>query len=294
MIKKSNFIKNLFYSFILLYLCIGIYLSLNVGITHDESHSFLVWELNKKKLLNIFFNQNYDVSGLDSYSGFYGIGFYLFSVPIEYLIKIIFNINIIPESGKLLLIKHPAVFVFFIISGLYLEKIIFFITKNKNYSYLSTVFYLTYPYLLGHSFFNIKDIPFMSVWLVCTYYLIIVLNNFFTEHKVKKINLILLALLTAYLFSIRINGVLIFIQYLIFLIVYLNVFKFNFIKFIRSFYNFIILFSLVFLIFAYIFYPNFWNSPLKFIDSIKFASQIPQSVCTLTLGECMKGENLSS
>ena len=31
------------------------------------------------------------------------------------------------------------------------------------------VFYLLYPYLLGHSFYNPKDIPFLFAWIVSTY-----------------------------------------------------------------------------------------------------------------------------
>ena len=46
--------KKFFYLFLFLYFVLGIYLSLNVGITHDESHSYWVWELNRHKLLNVF------------------------------------------------------------------------------------------------------------------------------------------------------------------------------------------------------------------------------------------------
>ena len=49
--NNLNLNKKFFYSFLFLYFILGIYLSLNVGITHDESHNFYVWELNKKKLL---------------------------------------------------------------------------------------------------------------------------------------------------------------------------------------------------------------------------------------------------
>ena len=49
--------------------------------------------------------------------------------------------------------------------------------KNKSFSNLGTIFYLSYPYLLGHSFFNVKDVPFLSVWLICTYYIIKISNK---------------------------------------------------------------------------------------------------------------------
>ena len=53
-ITKDNVVKNLisikilFNLFIIIYFLSGLILSINVGITHDESHGLYVWELNKK------------------------------------------------------------------------------------------------------------------------------------------------------------------------------------------------------------------------------------------------------
>ena len=68
-----------FYYILTISLAVGMLLSLKVGITHDESHNNLVWEFNKKKFFNIFFNKNFDVSFLETYHGFYGVGFYYLS-----------------------------------------------------------------------------------------------------------------------------------------------------------------------------------------------------------------------
>ena len=42
-----NYKKNFFYYFIIIYLIIGFYLCLNVGITHDEFHELTGWGVNK-------------------------------------------------------------------------------------------------------------------------------------------------------------------------------------------------------------------------------------------------------
>ena len=291
---NTNLSKRFFYLFLFFYFVLGIYLSLNVGITHDESHSYLVWELNKQKLFNIFLDGNFDVSSLDTYHGYYGVGFYFFSSIIELPINIILENLEVLDSSKKLLNKHPSVFIFFFISGLYLNKIIYLITRNKQYSYLSTIFYFSYPYLLGHSFFNVKDMPFMSIWLISTYYLIDILRNYLNKKKIKETKIILLSFLTAYLFSIRISGILIFIEYFIFLFIFLSTFKVDFKVFIKFFYKKIILFLLFFLFFLYLFHPNYWNNPLKFFYAMEFMSNHIQSVCTTTLGECMKAQNLPS
>ena len=289
-----NIKKNYFYHFLLIYFFVGIYLSLNTGITHDEPHSNWVWELNKQKIYNTFFNNNYDVGYLDTYHGYYGAGFYFVSAPLELIFSKLINLENISNEGKLLLSKHPSVFIFFIVSGIYFKKIIFFTTNNKFFSNFSSIFFLTYPYLLGHSLFNVKDIPVMSIWLVCTYFFIKILNEFFNRHKVNKKNIIILSLLTAYLASLRITGLLIFLEYLIFLFFYLNIFKLSFYNFLKKNYNNLFLFLTIFVITTFIFYPSFWNNPSKFVDSLFFMSQHIQTVCTTTLGECMKAQNLPS
>ena len=107
---------------------------------------------------------------------------------------------------------------------------------------MCSVLYLTYPYLLGHSFFNIKDIPFLSIWLICTFYIIIIAKSFYKEKKIKKKYFIILGILSAYLLSIRITGILIFIEYLIFFILTINISKFDYFVFFKLFYKKIILF----------------------------------------------------
>jgi hypothetical protein len=286
--------KNYFYIFLLAYFLIGVYSSINVGITHDEAHSNWVWELNKKKIDNIFFNNGNDISFLDTYHGYYGVGFYFISTPIEIIFSKLFNFDNINQEGKILILKHPTVFIFFILSGIYLKKIIHFVTNNKFFSNLSAIFFLSYPYLFGHSLFNIKDVPMMSIWIVCTFFLIKILNNYFYNTKIIKKDLIILSLLTAYLLSLRISGLLILLEYLIFLFFYLTVFKINFINFLRkNFYN-LFLFLMVFGAITYLFYPSFWHDPTKFIESFLFMSQHIQTVCTKTLGVCMEAQNLPS
>ena len=290
---KNFFQSKLFFNiFIIIYFIIGIFLSLNSGITHDEPHSNWVWELNKKKVSNIFLNTVYDINYLDTYHGYYGIGFYLISVPFELIFSKFIGFIKINLEGSILLLKHPTVFLFFLISGIYFKKIIFLISNDKTFSNLSAIFFLTYPYLLGHSFFNIKDIPFMSVWLICTYFLIKNLNKFFFESKVGYKDISILALLTAYLLSLRINGILIFLEYLIFLIVYLNIFKLNFFTFLKILKDKIFIFTAIIISSIYILYPSFWSDPLKFVESVNFFQNITQTVCTVTLGECMKTQDI--
>ena len=248
--------------------------------------------LIKKKISNLFFSTNYDVSYLKTYHGYYGIGQYIVSIPIEFILSFIFNKDSITQDGSAILIKHPTVFIFYFISGIYFRKIIYLITNKKNFSNLSTILFLTYPYILGHSFFNIKDIPFMSTWVFCTYYLIKNLNNFFYTNKLRLKDLLILSIATSFLLSIRINGIIIFLEYLIFLIVYLNVFKKNVLSFIIKTKKDILIFIFTFIGSTFFLYPNFWDQPEKFFEAIFFFNKFIQTVCTITLGECMKTQSL--
>tara|TARA_B100001093_G_scaffold514193_1_gene587689 strand:+ start:4008 stop:5576 length:1569 start_codon:yes stop_codon:yes gene_type:complete len=289
-----NVKKNFFYYVVFIFSIIGIYLSLNVGISHDEYHDSLVWSTNKNIYQNYFFNKNLNTKFADGGMGFYGIGFHIVSMPIEYLISFIFPKYDITELGKLLVTKHASVFIFFIISSIYFKKIIYIITKNNFYSKISTLLFLTYPYLLGHSFFNIKDIPFMSVWLICTYYIIYIIKDLYKKNIIKNKNILILSILTAYLLSIRISGILIFVEYLIFAIILFNISNLHFTKFVKYFYKQIIFFTFLTLIIFYLLHPNYWKDPFKVIDAIQYMSQHIQTACTVTLGECMKAQNLPS
>lgn len=292
--KNLISIKILFNLFIIIYFLSGLILSINVGITHDESHGLYVWELNKNKLSNYFFSTDYDVSDLDTYHSYYGIGFYIFADTFGSLINMILESFSLLDESNVLLSKHTSVFVFFVLSALYFRKIIYLITQDKTFSNLTTIFYLVYPYLFGHSFFNFKDVPFMSIWLLCTYQFIRILQNYQKKKEIKNTRLLVLTFFTAYLFSIRVSGILIFLEYLIFLIIFLRVFNYNLIKLLKEVYVKILFFIFTFLFFIYLFYPSFWSNPFKFFYAIEFMSQHIQSVCTLTLGECMRAQNLPS
>ena len=54
--------KSYFNIFLILFITIGFYLSVNTGITHDEFHDFLVSESNKNLFLNKILGKNFDTS----------------------------------------------------------------------------------------------------------------------------------------------------------------------------------------------------------------------------------------
>jgi hypothetical protein len=175
--------KILFYLLVILYLGIGIYLSITTGITSDESFEQLNWDKNVSGIISLLNFGHYDefLRYLDKY---HGIAFHYISQPIQFFISnLVSNLNEVSDFGGHLMSKHSIVFLIFSLSGIYFFRLINKITQNLFFSYLSTSLYLLYPYLFGHSLFNMKDIPFLSVWLITTYYFLTIIEDIYFEKK---------------------------------------------------------------------------------------------------------------
>ena len=277
-----------------IYFILGIYLSINTGISHDEIHEYSNWEINTAAIKDIFHNLN-NSSLLEYKDRYHGVAFNWLSKPIQFIIfkplSSYLNINIF---GAFLISKHVVTFTSFFLSGIIIYLIFNLLLNNENFSVLSTTLYYLYPYLFGHALFNPKDIPFLSTWLICTYFIIKLVKNLFDKKIISKKFLFFFSIATAFLISIRIVGLIIFLQYLIFILVLLEFKKIKINEFIKlNFKNIIFFISLV-IFFTYLFNPIFWLNPYEIINSIKTMGNYSQELCTLTLGNCMPSLNLPS
>ena len=165
---------------------------------------------------------------------YHGIAFHYISQPIQLVLyKFISELNNSTEFAAFLMSKHLAVFFIFCISSIFFYRLIFKITSNQLFSFLSLITYLLYPYLFGHSLFNMKDIPFLSFWIITSYYSLNIVEDIFLDKQIHYKNLIFLAFLTSFLISIRILGFVIFFQFLITLIILFNYKNINFFIFFK-------------------------------------------------------------
>ena len=291
MIDKKN---HSFILFFIIYLFIGIYLSLTTGISHDEYHEQLNWEKNAHGAINFFKYGEYEnlINYIDKY---HGIGFHYISIPFQKLFSgIVYNTNDVTEYGSLLVSKHSAIFFIFTISGYFFYLICFKISQDQVFSKISTIIYLLYPYFFGHAQFNLKDIPFLSFWIICSYLYLNIIENIYLDNKINIKAIFILSFLTAFLITIRITGLLIFLQYFIGLIVLFNFRNLKLINLILENKLNIFLATLTLLIFVYFLNPIMWHNPLEIINSLKWMSKYYHDTCTLTLGECLRALNLPS
>ena len=291
--------KNFYLLFLVLFFIAGSILSVNVGISHDEWHEEQNWKYNSEVISEaknkFFLNKEIKTEIFSNKDKYYGVGFQYISQPVQFFLKkIIIKYQDIDNFGSKLVSKHFVVFLFFFFSGILFFKLIKKLIKQNEVCYIASSIYFLYPYLFGHSLFNPKDIPFMCIWLLCTYLSLNIFEKILKDKKLTIVKITILALSTSFLLSIRVTGILIFIQYLISLIIFFHISKLNFIEFIKKFYLEVIIFSFFFILFLIIFNPLYWLNPLSFFEAIKWMSHYYHDVCTKTLGSCMKAKNLPS
>ena len=281
-------------SFLLLiiYLIAGIYLSLNVGISHDEYHEQLNWEVNFEAIKNFFETGTYQEL-LQYKDRYHGIGFNLLSQPFQYLIKgFLLKYLDVNEFGSILISKHAIVFILFFISGLFFYRICLFFYKDKKFAVISLFLFLLYPYLFGHSVMNPKDIPFLSFWIISTYILCKIIKKLNNDQGVPVKYIVFFAISISLLISIRIAGILILLQLLIFIITFIEFKNKSFLNLIRNNIKNLLILIIALIFFIYLLNPIFWHDPREIINSFKWMSKYQQDVSTLTLGDYMKALNL--
>ena len=114
-----TYLKNIyFHIFLIIFILLGIQLSLNVGITHDEFHDYNVWIANKNIFINFFFKENLDTSYLSGSNKFYGSGFHYISSLFEFFFINLPQLKEYSYTVKQILSKHISVFLLFVLSGL--------------------------------------------------------------------------------------------------------------------------------------------------------------------------------
>ena len=289
-----NHINKIFFSFIFIYLIVGISLSITTGISHDEFHEQQTWEVNLKAIKSFFIDNNGYDELLNYKDRYFGIASHLISQPIQFLTyEFVGDVNKMTDKYAYLVSRHISFFIIFSISGIFFYKLCLKLSNNYYFSLFSSIIYLFYPYLFGHALMNTKDITLLSFWLICSYLSLSIFENYLIKDKFETKKVILLSFLTCFLISIRLVGAIIFIQYLISLLIIIDLKKISFFQFFGKNFNFLIIFIGLFFLFLYLLNPILWKNPLELINGFLWFSKYKYGVCTLTLGDCMESLNLN-
>ena len=93
----------------------------------------------------------------------YGVAFEL---PLIILEKT-FNLT---DSRSIYLMRHLVTHLFFLLGCYFLFRLIDYLYNNKLLSTIGFLLLVLHPRLYSHSFFNTKDIPFMTMFIISIYY----------------------------------------------------------------------------------------------------------------------------
>ena len=134
--------KSLSYVCLLIYIIAGIYLSITNGITSDEYHQQLNWEIHQSAIISFFKNGNYDVL-LNHGDRYQGVAFNLITQPFSIIFnKFVSNLNDLTIYGGWLVAKHIAIFLTFTLSGIFFYLLSYKITSDLFFAYTRTLLFV--------------------------------------------------------------------------------------------------------------------------------------------------------
>jgi hypothetical protein len=171
------------------------------------------------------------------------------------------------DKRDIFLMRHMVTHVLFLLSALALYILSLRLFKNKFLASLGFLLLACAPRLYAHSYFNSKDLPFLSMFIITLAFCRLAFN------KDRPALFFILGLLCGYATSIRIMGIMLGVFILLFLLIDLVNGLMNKEKPIKPVLN-IVLFSLGFSSLLVAAWPYLWKSPVhNFVESFSKLSR---------------------
>ena len=284
--------KNLFYSnkidknillvFIIL-LIGGLSIVKDYGVSSDEYSSrikgFVTLNYLGQKISPDLTNElkkDKNIPDLESYEQkIYGV---VFEAPASFL-EVILKLD---DKKFQFLLRHYLNFIVFFISSIFFYKILFFRFDNKWVAFIGTLFLILSPRIFANSFYNNKDLVFMSFFIIASYYAI----KFIELPNYK--NSLIFSIFAALAIDVRVLGIIIPI-----IVLFINTLKSikesNFKKnILLNTSNIIFVF-----IFVTIFWPYLWESPINnFIFAFKGMANFEIETFNLFFGDVINAKKV--
>ena len=279
--SKKYFIISLYFFTLL---TVGLFTFSDYGISIDEDNTRINGFVSLKYIFEIFFPNL--VNEIDKFTNIpsmadweeQGVGV-IFDLPTAFL-EWFFQIE---DSRNYFLMRHFVNFLFFFVAVYFF----FLLIKNRYNSWiigiLGSTFLFLSPRIFAQSFYNNKDIVFMSLFIISLYTAI----NFLEKPDFR--NAIIFSIISSLAIDIRILGV--FLPILVFLIYIINIY------WVENYKNNTIKPLLLFLIltplFITFFWPYLWQDPLgNFIIIFKSLSNFDENIYNFYLGQYISAKNL--
>ena len=295
-ISRRLLVARLGLSFLfVLFIVAGSIASIQTGLTWDEQIEQSTFGIVGNAAKQLAHGDPTAIEGLQGHGDkYYGVGFHALAYPYQLLLRSSVERSFgLDATSSLLLAKHPAVFSMFALSVIAFYRLLRILVRHRMVALLFAAAYASYPYLFGHGMFNVKDMPYMSVYLLCTYLSIRMAQHHLAGKKESFTpDLVLLLVATAFLTSIRIPGLIILVQYLVTFAAadaaarQMGVSSTPLLRLTTVLGFPMLLLGLVIAV-----YPAFWLDPIHGIpDALNYMRRHPWSGCTLTWGECMRAQ----
>jgi hypothetical protein len=291
----------------LLLVIIGAVASLWVGLSWDQGLEMHTVRMNRDALVGLLTGSLKGYRELMSYGDrYYGIGFTLPEYLLQHVfyppLAWIFHVN---KDTAMKIGGNLAVFLAFAASTVLVMQILRRLTDNHRYAYWGAIAWLLWPYMLGHGWMNMKDIPFAIVWLLCFYQMHCLTQKLLGEEAVAKKDFAWFGVCVAWLIAIRISGVLFFfaIACQVFLLAATVLFqrrttaaqsataaihRLTLLQWLNL--SGVFVSSCLLAIIAL--YPIAWHNPLELVNAVRYMSHHFWPGATLTNGQHMPSQNL--
>lgn len=200
---KKNILVILFFA---MFLCYGLYCFKDYGISTDElierdsaliNYKRIFPSVTEIKTDSVDFAQLKDLS--EWKDRYYGVALQLVPVMIEHMFDFQLSLR------QVYLVKHCYTFLLFFVSCIFFYKIAYMLSRNRYMALLATAMLVLSPRIFSDSFYNMKDMFFLPVFVVNLYFAI----KFLQKSSIKT--MIPLAIISALCTNTRIvGGILIF------------------------------------------------------------------------------------
>jgi len=256
--------------FFLFYLVLGLFIIKDYGVSWDESIQRTTGLLTHEYV----FEGNDQL--LKFPTRFYGTAFEWFLIGAEKLLKI-------TDDRSVFLMRHTVTFLLFFLSVIFFYRLARKTFNHWGWGLLGGLLLILNPRIFSHSFYNSKDIAFLSIFIISIYTLRRLLD------KKSYTRVFIHALVCALLIDIRILGVLVPILTIVFYGVAIAQFS----KERKSLFLKLVIFVGAFIGFMILFWPILWQQPVgQIMAAFKQMSQFPWDGRLLYLGEYFRGTQL--
>ena len=243
------------------------------GISSDEVAQRSVGNLSFHYILGG------DAPATGQRAGLYGAAFEIPLIAVERLLRL-------EDSRAIYLSRHLIAHLFFLVGGFFAWLLAYRLFGSRLVALFAMLVFLLHPRIYAHSFFNTKDPPFLSMFMIALY---------LTHRAFRRDTIWAFALCGAgvgLLTNIRVMGIMLFAAVLGMLALdALRELKRDMRSVKRALANSGAFFT-AFAATLYATWPLLWRNPLGLAESLSVMSGYPTNVATLFRGELVRWPNI--